>query len=46
MKHGKLMAEHEDLGVFRYGVRPVDASDVEDASKEAAEERQGHGRRA
>ncbi len=37
-KHGQLVAQDEDLGIFRRGIRPVDAHDPEDAPHETVEE--------
>jgi hypothetical protein len=41
-KHGQLVAQHEDLGVLRRGIRPVDANDLEHAPDQTVEEGQCH----
>ena len=45
-KHGELVAEHEDLGIFGDRVDPEDAERSEDASEESVEEGERHGGRA
>ena len=46
LEHGELMAQHEDLGVLGHAVHPVDADRLCDATDEAVEEGERHGRRA
>jgi len=45
-KHGQLVAEHEDLCIFRRGIGPVDTKNLEDASEQTVDKGQGHGGRA
>ena len=45
-EEGQLVTQHEDLGVLRHRVHPVDADRIEDAVDKALEERERRGRRA
>jgi hypothetical protein len=42
-KHGELVAEHEDLGILRSAISPVEAKALDDTSEQTKEEGQGHG---
>jgi hypothetical protein len=46
LEHGQLMAQHEDLGVLRHSVHPMNADRFEHAVNEAVEEGERHRRRA
>ncbi len=46
LEHGKLMAQHEDLGVLRDSVHPMKADRFEHAVDKAIKERERHGWRA
>jgi hypothetical protein len=41
-EHGQLVAQNKDLGILGRSIRPVDANDLEHASKRTVEEGQGH----
>ena len=45
-EEGQLVTQHEDLGVLRHRVHPVDADRIEDAVDKAVGERERRGRRA
>lgn len=45
-KHGQLVAQDEDLGIFRRGIRPVDTKELDHAPNQTVDEGQGHGGRA
>jgi hypothetical protein len=45
-EEGQLVTQHEDLGVLRLRVRPVDADRIEDAVDKAVVKRDRRGRRA
>lgn len=40
-KHGQLVAQDEDLGIFRRGIRPVDTKELEHAPNQTVDEGPG-----